>query len=319
MKKYTLFLLFLTLTLVVFSQSRMEMLPFGDFENWAVRYIHESSILGGKTRTLYAIAAKDTIDGNKAFIYGVDGNPWSVSNAYAKVSGIVKGSGTTYPELREKGNYCCRMDSKLEEVVALGFINIRVLVSGSIFTGKTIEPITTAKDPYQNIDFGVPFTGHPTALVFDYKCIISPEQKVLLAKGFGKPKQIDGHDEAQAYIYLQKRWEDKEGNIYARRIGTGCHRFTTTQAEWVNDFEVPIHYGDICKEPFFKDYMGFDTNNRAMNSKGKIVPIREIGWGKPGEEPTHIIIFISSGSYEAFIGYDGNTFWVDNVRLKYND
>jgi len=317
--KKPIFLLFLFVQNLIVSGQRLEMLPFGDFEQWTVRYIHESSILGGKTRTLYAIAPTDTIDGNKAFVYGKDGNPWSVSNAYAKVSGIVKGSGTTYPELREKGNYCCRMDSKLEEVVAFGFINIRVLVSGSIFTGKTIEPITTAKDPYQNIDFGVPFTGHPTALVLDYKAQISPEKQVLLAKGLSKPKKIDGHDEAQVYIFLQKRWEDKEGNIYARRVGTGYHRFTKSQPEWVNDFEVPIHYGDISGEPFYKDYMGFDSNNRALNSKGSIVPIREIGWGKTGEEPTHIIIFISSGSYEAFIGYNGNTFWVDNVRLKYDN
>ncbi len=318
MKKHIILLFLLAQNLFLIGQ-RYELLPFGDFENWTVRYIHESSILGGKTRTLYAIAPTDTIDGNKAFIYGENGNPWSVSNAYAKVSGIVKGSGTTYPELRQKGDYCCRMDSKLEDVVALGFINIRVLVSGSIFTGKTIEPITTAKDPYQNIDFGVPFTGHPTALVFDYKAQISPETTILLAKGLGKPKKIEGHDEAQAYIFLQKRWEDSEGNIYARRVGTGYHRFTKSQNEWVNNFEVPIHYGDVSNKPFFKDYMGFDSNNRALNSRGKIVPINEIGWGEEGDEPTHMIIFISSGSYEAFIGYDGNTFWVDNVRLKYND
>ena len=225
MKKRFFLLLSLLQSLYLTGQ-RLEMLPFGDFEQWTVRYIHESSILGGNTRTLYAIAPTDTIDGNKTFIYGENGNPWSVSNAYAKVSGIVKGSGTTYPELREPGNYCCRMDSKLENVVALGFINIRVLISGSIFTGKTIEPITTAKDPYQNIDFGIPFTGHPTALVFDYKALISPETTILYAKGSGKPKKIEGHDEAQAYIYLQKRWEDKEGNIYASRVGTGYHHFT---------------------------------------------------------------------------------------------
>ena len=300
----------------VIAEHRVEPIPFGDFEQWAVRYIKESGIIGGKTQTIYAIAPTDTIRTNEPFIYGVGGNPWSVSNAYAKVSGVEKASGTTIPEKRGNGT-CCRMNVELADVTALGIINLHVLVNGTIFTGKTIEPIRTSKDPYQNIDFGVPFTKKPSALIFDYKAIISPEHSITVAKGFGGVKKREGHDEAEVYVLLQKRWEDAEGNIYSARIGTGYQRFDKTQKEWVNGYELPIYYGDITGKPFYRDYMGFVKECRAMNSKGKIVPINEVRWGDAKEEPTHVIIMLTSGCYEAFVGREGNVFWVDNIGFVY--
>ena len=53
-----------------------------------------------------------------------------------------------------------------------------------------------------------------------------------------------------------------------------------------------------------------------MNSKGKIVPIQEEGWDAT-LEPTHIVIMLTAGKCEAFVGQDGNVLWVDNVRLAY--
>lgn len=303
------------------AQSHTELLPYADFEQWAVRYIKESSILGGNTVTLYAVGPTDTIRENTPFLYGKKGNIWSPSNAYAKVAGVEKGSGTVYPEYRDgKNGYCCRMDSKLETVTALGMIDIRVLVSGTLFTGRTIEPIRTQKDPYQNIDFGVKFTKRPKALMFDYKAHISPENTILVAKGFGKPKKVEGHAEAQVLLVLQKRWEDEEGNIYAERVGTAFERFTKDQKNWVNAHQIPVVYGDMTGTDTYKRYsssMGFCLPMRAMNSKGKIVPIQEVGWAKEGTIPTHLIINMASGYHEAFIGYDGNSFWVDNIKLVY--
>ena len=42
-------------------------IPFGDFEQWTVRIIKESGIIGGNTRTLYMIAPTDTIIGHKDY------------------------------------------------------------------------------------------------------------------------------------------------------------------------------------------------------------------------------------------------------------
>lgn len=55
----------------------------------------------------------------------------------------------------------------------------------------------------------------------------------------------------------------------------------------------------------------------CRNSRGKIVPVEENGWAAPDQTPTHIIVWISSSSGEAFYGGLGNTFWVDNFQLVY--
>ena len=40
----------------VLAQERWtEPIPYGDMDQWQVRYIHESKLLGGKTKTLYAL------------------------------------------------------------------------------------------------------------------------------------------------------------------------------------------------------------------------------------------------------------------------
>lgn len=316
MKKIILF--FLGCLAANMYAERVEPIPFGDMESWTVRYIEESKLLGGQTKTLYCLAPTDTIWENGPYTYGQDGNPWSTSNAYANIIGIEKAAGTMAPEAREDGGTCCRMDVDMLGVRVMGMIDIEVLVAGTMFTGRTIEPITTAKDPYRNIDFGVPFTGRPTALMFDYKCIVSPEDWVWYAKGTAKPKKQEGHDEAEAYVYLQHRWEDEKGHIHSIRVGTGYKRFSEDQLTWVNGYRLPIHYGDITGEEWYEDYMGFKGIQRAMNSRGKMTLIQEEGWDST-LEPTHLVIMLTSGKYEAFVGKEGNVLWVDNVNLVYEE
>jgi len=288
------FLFVLVLVCQVMQGEKVVPVSFGNFETWTVRHIKESKIIGGKMRTLYAIAPTDTIDGNVPYKYGKNGNPWSMSDAYAVVAGIHKAAGTVSPEKRGNGK-CCRMDVKMMDVEVLGCINLHVLVNGTIFWGRTTEPVTTAKDPYQNIDFGVPFTQCPKYLQFDYKCKVSPEKWIWRATGMSSPKKIDGHDECEAYLLLQKRWEDKDGNIHALRVGTAYERYSKDQTEWVNAHRIEVKYGDITQDPGYKPYMGFVRPCRAMNSKGKIVPIKEEGWAPKGTKPTHAILMLTSG------------------------
>lgn len=316
MKRIRLFLGLLSLSVSVLAE-RVELFPFGNMEQWTVRYIKESKLLGGKTKTLYCVAPTDTLRKNAPYAYGKSGSPWGSSNAYANVIGIEKVACSASPESRGQGGMCCRLDVSLMDVRVMGMIDLQVLVAGTLYTGRTIEPITSANDPYRNIDFGVPFTGRPTALMFDYKCTISPENWVWYAKGFGKPKKQTGHDEAEVYMYLQHRWEDEKGNIHSIRVGTAYERYSKTQSVWVNNHRLPVYYGDITKEPYYKSYMGFNTNQRALNSKGKIVPIVEEGWNGT-LEPTHIVIMMTAGKHEAFVGHAGNVLWVDNVRLVYD-
>ena len=55
----------------------------------------------------------------------------------------------------------------------------------------------------------------------------------------------------------------------------------------------------------------------CLNSKGKMVPIQEIGWADPDTQPTHIILRFSSGHGGAYIGTPDAKFWIDNVGLVY--
>ncbi len=316
MKKNILATLFACLLMPLFAQERIEMIPFGDFNQWVTRHIEESRIIGGKTRTIHALGTPRVINENTPYPYGADGCPWSSSNVWAHVAGIHKATATTYPEKRGDG-YCCRMNVELVKVVVMGFINIEVMVAGTMFTGKTIEPIRTQNDPYQNIDFGIPFTKKPSAMLFDYKAIVRPDSIVTIAKGFGKPKDMKGWDAPQVYMYLQKRWEDKDGNIYAHRVGTAWVRFDESQQEWHNDYRLPVHYGDITKEAFYNEDMGLGHTMRALNSKDDVVPIQEVGWGAPTDTPTHVIIMLTSGHKEAFVAREGNALWIDNMRLVY--
>lgn len=320
MKKiYTVFcLLFVALTSLC-AKERIEPIPFGDMDQWVTRILQESKMIGGNTKTIYAVGPTDTIRMNKPFGYGQHGNPWTTSNAYAKVAGIEKVSGTTRPERRGNG-FCARLDAKLDSVVAMRIINLKVLVAGTLFTGRTLEPVGMAgtSDPYGVIDMGVPFTGHPTALMLDYKAIVENSDIVTHAKAVAKPKYIKGRDCAEIYIYLQHRWEDADGKVHARRVGTGYHRIMNTVCEWQNDYRIPIRWGDITLQPNYKDYEGLNQHKfKTMNSRGKMTPIIEESYGQ--EKPTHMIIMLTSGCYEAFIGHEGNTLWVDNVRLVYDE
>jgi hypothetical protein len=297
------------------SQERVELIPYGDMEQWAVRYIKESALLGGQTQTLYVLAPTDTIKGNKAFTF--ENTPRGISNAYAAPAGIDKAACTTQPERRGSG-WCARCDTRLITVRALGIVDIRVMIAGTLFLGKVREPVRDAGDPYGAIEMGIPFTKKPKALMLDYKTKVNPEHKLIKAKIFSV-KEIEGHDEPEVYVYLQKRWEE-DGKIYAKRVGTMRQRFPATVKDWQNNARFDIHYGDISKESWFKPYMDLNPNDgafKAENSKGKMVKIEEIGWADADEEPTHVVLMLTAGCYPAWYGAPGNAFWIDNVRWVY--
>ena len=319
MKKFLL----IAFTFIALSNSAVaqvvEPIKFGDFETWTSRKIYESGIIGGQERMVYVIGPENFIDGNIPYIYGEE-TDWSSSNVYAKVAGISKGSCTVVPEERGEGR-CARLDTKMEGVKVLGIINIEVLVSGSFFLGKTYEPIANANDPYAKIEMGIPFTKKPKALILDYKCLISSNNYVMKCPGVGSTRINNRQDKAEFIVYLQKRWEDEKGRIYAKRVGTMRYQLDHNVPEWQNATRFPIHYGDISGTEYYKDFMALTGEDglqyKAMNSKGRMELIREIGWAEKDEEPTHIILMITSGNQGAFIGTVGNTLWVDNISWEF--
>ena len=320
MKSHKIYILLLMLFTAIASMAQYrEAIPYADFEQWVTRHITESPLLGGNDRSLYAIAPDTVINGAIAY-RNMGGSPWATSNAYANVVGIKKVSCTVVPEKREGGGRCARLDSKLEVVRVLGMIDIEVLISGSIYLGELYEPIRSANNPYGKMTMGIPFTKRPKKLVFDYNLKMSENGNRIYSTGLSPKKVVQGPDSAEVYILLQHRWEDENGNVYAHRIGTGRERFTQSTNGWVNGYTINVNYGDISHEPYFRPYMDLLNGKRSyscMNSKGKIVPVQEIGWGAPDEEVTHMLVMASSGCGTAFVGAEGTTLLVDNIFLEY--
>lgn len=302
------------------QEEREELLPYGDFDNWLVRIIDESFIIGGGTKYLYEVAPTDTIRGDIPY-KSSPVSPWRTSNVLAHVSGITKCSVSVFPEKRDEGK-CVRLETLMETCKVLGIVNITVLVPGTIYLGEMMEPIRDTKNPQSKLNAGIPFTRHPKAVVLDYKFDAPDKDHRIKSTGFSRIKEIPGRDSCELYIILQKRWEDKEGNVYAKRVGTLVKRFWKNTPEWINNYRAEILYGDITWHPDYRPYMRLIPEEQSLycvNSKGKSVPIKEVGWAPIGEMPTHLVFRASSSCGEAYIGTVGNKFRLDNIRFVYDE
>ena len=315
--KYRVLFVFTIFSLCLHAQEKVEYLPYGKMDSWTVRYIKESFLLGGNTRALYVIAKTDTIRQNKPYPYGENGSPWGTSNAYAKVLGVDKAAVSVTPERRGNG-YCCRLETTLQTVTAIG-IDLKALATGRLFTGRLLDPVTLegCKVPIKAIDMGIPYTKHPKALMLDYKAVIQQGKAMVKATGSTKVTTILGQDAGEIVLFLQHRWEDANGNIFAYRVGTAYERITQSIPTWQNDHRLPVRYGDITQSSDYKTWEKLSKDRfMARNSKGKMVPVQEVSYNAD-VEPTHLILQISAGCQEPFVGCPGNVVWCDNIRLVY--
>lgn len=296
---------------------QVDTIPFGHMDQWIDRQIEESAIIGGATKNVYAIGPTQVIKDNSAY-KNMGGSPWGTSNVMARVAGITKTNTSVFPEKRGDG-YCSRMDTRMESVKVLGLVNITVLAAGSMYLGQMAEPIRGTKNPQEKINSGIPFTKRPIAICFDYKVRMSEREKRIRATGFSRITDVEGKDYPAVILLLQKRWEDAEGNIFSKRVGTMVVRFKNSVSEWQNNSVFNIMYGDITNHPNYKEHMmRLQVEERyAINSKGVSVPIKEVGWGSEDDVPTHMILQFTSSHGGAYIGSPGNSLWVDNVRLIY--
>lgn len=298
------------------ANERVEMIAYGDMNQWITRRITESAIIGGKTKDVYAIGPTEVITGDIPYV-NKGGSPWATSNVIAKVAGVTKTNTSVFPDRRGTG-FSARMDTRMESVKVFGLIDITVLAAGSVFLGSVHEPIKSTKNPQKILQFGVPFTKKPRAVRYDYKIKLSGEPDRIRATGFGRTKTIKGKDLPATVLLLQKRWEDEKGNVFAKRVGTMVNYYYD-DTEWIDNATYQIMYGDIASNRYYlEDRMKIQDQDRyTVNSKGDIVLIQEIGWANADEAPTHIILQFSSSHGGAYIGSPGNTFWVDNVKLVY--
>ena len=300
------------------AQTAGKVVPFkyGNMDSWVIRNIKESAIIGGNKKVVYAVGPNSTINGNTPYT-NKGGSPWGSSNVLAHVSGIYKTNNSVYRDKHENG-YCAKLETHIEKVKVLGLINIKVLAAGSLFLGDVREPITSTKDGPRAINWGIPFTLKPKALRFDYKTSLPNVANRIKQNGFSGAKTVAGRDYAVVVLFLQKRHEDANGNITAKRVGTMVVKYGKSTNGWVDNATYEIHYGDIRHQPYYDNaLMGLRSTDYARNSKGQSVPVKETGWASASETPTHLMLQFSSSHGGAYIGTPGNTLWVDNVALVY--
>lgn len=297
------------------STEKVEMFPYGNMDTWMVRSIKESGLIGGNTRYFYEIAKGDTLRDEP---YKNTDSPWATSSVLARVSKITKASYTVFPEKRGSG-YAARLETRIESVKVFGIININVLASGTIFLGEMVEPITSTDNPMQYLNAGIAFKKRPKELQYDYK-VITGGQSIRATAGLGGGKKLDIKDKAEVFLYLQHRWEDANGNLFAKRVATAWENYSESKTEWQNKHRVKIHYGNITNKPFYIKEMRLRTGDEvyyARNSKGKMVPVKEVGWASESDPVTHIMLQFSSSNGGAFTGSTDSRLWVDNVGLVY--
>jgi hypothetical protein len=311
MRKLSLILPALLAMPLSLSAQRVELLQFGDFEQWTVRHIQESAILGGEVRTIYVVGPDEIIEGNKAYDYKK--TPWASSNAYAKVSGVTKTSLSVEPDDGPTGR-CAKLSTVFASCRVAGLVDIQVLATGSLYWGKMFEPITGVKDPYSNIDWGIPFTDRPAALLIDYKALLPATGKLVRGTTFRKT-EFPGEDPCRIMLLLQRRWEDADGNIHAERVGTAVLLIARSTSGWIIDRRIPVVYGEAGKRSM--DLIIGENALYSVNSHGKRVKILEEGWAGADAQCTHAVLQISSGSRGGYTGAPGNTLWVDNLRMEY--
>lgn len=315
--RYYVSLILALIAISLSAQEKFELFKYGNMDHWVTRRIEESGIIGGNVKYLYELGPDKELDGNVPYV-NLGGSPWGNSNVMAKVVGIVKTNTSVYPEKRGNGK-CARLETHIESVKVLGLVNITVLASGSMFLGDIKEPITGTKDGEKALNCGVHFTKRPAAIRYDYKVKMSGEPDRIRLTGFSKKSVVDGQDAAIMVCFLQKRTEDADGNIIAKRVGTAAVKYTKTSNNWVDGATYEIMYGDITSDSrYVPELMSLGTGGyHARNSKGESVLIKEDGWADKNETPTHILVQFTSSIGGAFVGSPGNTLWIDNVGLVY--
>ncbi|MDD3892304.1 MAG: PCMD domain-containing protein [Bacteroidales bacterium] len=313
MKRYILTtVMLLVCGSIIQSQSVIkEGLYLADFENWYTRVIKESNIVGGDSISVFYIAPKG-ITREKGNLK-VD-TPWASSNVYSRVAGVTKANVNVLPVPGPSG-LCAAIETSMMTFRAMG-VNLNVVAAGAIYTGKIDEPVTSMDDPYSKIDMGMPFTSKPDYLYFDYKSKIQNSGTVTKASGF-RAKTLKGTDWAQVFVILQKRWE-KDGEIFAKRVGT-ADMFIDKSTDWVKGHKLKINYGQPKDDSIYTERCKLNSIFHTDNSSGERVAINEVDWAETDENPTHLILYISSGSLGPYVGEVGNILYVDNIGFEYQE
>lgn len=178
--------------------------------------------------------------------------------------------------------------AKLETVTAPAIVRI---AAATLFTGKFTEGFPSINDPRSNLTLGVPFTGRPQAMRFQYKYAPGASNE----DSNGDP--LSYGDQCDIYMFLENRDGGK-----TKRVGTAWFRNGDAQTSW-KYLDIPVKYGPLeASDPWF--------------SYAQPQPDEE--WGTGSESVTHItVLFSSSFEGDFFNGAIGSVLEVDNLEMVY--
>ena len=290
-------------------------LNYSSLDFWYARKVKESFMLSGKTIDLYGVGVVDPKSDFFDTKLKDPRSPWGTTNIYSKMV-LDLGNTRVYPEKRGSG-YCCRLETAIRKDNIAG-LKVEVLIAGTLFVGDLIEPVRGLKDPLKNVSQGILFNKKPKTIKFDYKYHVGNQR----VKAIYSVDPAEGTDKAEFCMILQKRWEDQNGNVFATRIGGTRQFFTGAVSQWINGATFPVSYGDVTHlTEYDAKTMGLIPAVGEVfvkNSKNKMVPLVEAGWGKSEDEPTHLILYFTS-SYQGILyqGSPESVFWVDNIEFVY--
>ena len=100
--------------------------------------------------------------------------------------------------------------------------------------------------------------------------------------------------------------EKNDSEALNRFLEGNLHRAFAVASEFESE---PVDFMDLIQEG--------DNLKYALNSKGKIVPVKEVAWGSPDETPTHLCLQFASSFGTAYVGAIGTTLWLDNLKFVY--
>ena len=96
---------------------------YGNMDQWVIRNVKESGIIGGNQKTLYEVGPSMTLSGTTPYT-NKGGSPWGTSNVMAHVSGIYKTNCSVYRDTHAGHGHCAKLVTHIEKVKVLGLIRM---------------------------------------------------------------------------------------------------------------------------------------------------------------------------------------------------
>ena len=225
------------------------------------------------------------MDGKVAYANEQGKSYWDTSNVGATTVGDSNTSETT--EVVHSGSKAARLESK--------YILIK-FAAASLYTGTFGELVGTSG---AKLNWGVPFTGRPTALKgwMQYA-------PVNIASSGNKGFSSSAPSEAPG------RGEPDVCGMYCALLSEALKVDNTdmsTFPDWENDSRV-IAYGSLA-----------DEQNVNSNGQWKEVNIPLV-YNDLNRKPTHLLVVFSASKYgDYFHGGVGSTLYVDDFSFEYGD